>query len=301
MSNHRMEIGRASWTAINCAAIRAAHLLLDHDPKIHRDDLAMALGGFESEGALRLSLDERLSGVTREFNRDLARFHFDALRALMAARNRYAEDELARALNDGTHQYVLLGAGLDTFAHRRPDLCDRLRIYELDYPSTQAWKRERLAQLKMQAPRNLTYVPVDFEREDPAERLAAAGCRLDQLVFVSWLGVTQYLEPEATVDTLHHVAGFAPGSEIVFEYVVPEDELEGIEREYLRACKARSARQSEPWLGLMRPAALMHHLNRMGFAEAIDLDAHAINERYFAGRKDRLRVAKAHHLVKARV
>jgi methyltransferase (TIGR00027 family) len=296
-----MENGRPSWTAINCAAIRAAHLLLDDDPKILRDDLAMALGGFESEGALRLALDERLSGVAREFDVELARFHFDALRALMTVRNRYAEDELTSAVERGTRQYVLLGAGLDSFAYRKPDLRERLRIFEVDYPSTQAWKRKRLSQLNVQTPRNLTYVPVDLETEDAGERLAAAGCRFDEPVFVSWLGVTQYLEPESTLGTLRHIAGYAPGSEIVFEYAVPEDELEGIEREYLRACKARSARQSEPWRGLLPSAVLMHHLEGMKFAEASDLDAHAINERYFAGRGDDLRVAKAHHLVKARV
>ncbi len=227
-----MEEGQSSLTAIGSAMMRAAHLLMDDAPKILRDELAIGLCGFESEMAFRAALEAYRAEVAQRFTPDFARFELSSLRAIMAVRNRYAEDELKTALQHGVTQYVLLGAGLDSFAYRRRDLSDVLRVFETDHPATQQWKRARLRELNVTLPDNLTFVPIDFEKQTLREALRAGGYRMEEPAFFSWLGVTQYLTQDATLGTLQEIALLAPGSEIVFEYSVPEEQLNGEERQY---------------------------------------------------------------------
>jgi methyltransferase (TIGR00027 family) len=296
-----MEEGQPSLTAIGSAMMRAAHLLMDDDPKILRDELAVGLSGYESETALRAALEAWSEEVAQRFTPDFARFELSSLRAIMAVRNRYAEDELKNALQHGVTQYVLLGAGLDSFAYRRRDLSDVLRVFEVDHPATQQWKRARLRELNVTLPDNLTFVPIDFEKQTLREALRAGGYRAEEPAFFSWLGVTEYLTQDATLGTLQEIALLAPGSEIVFQYSVPEEQLDGAERQYLAWRKERNRKRREPWIGFFDPIQIVTHVQNLGFTEVTELSPEEINSRYFTGRADGLRTPQAHHLVKARV
>src|SRR4051794_40339219 len=206
-----MESGSPSRTAILTATHRAAHFLLDQPP-ILNDSLARAFAGFASDEELLSSLDR------------FAFPDFPSHRALFALRSRYTEDELAAAVRTaGVSQYVILGAGLDSFAHRCSDDMRSLRIYEIDHPSSQAWKRARLTELGIVSPPSLLhYIPVDFERETLAQRLSAGGIDRGAKAFFSWLGVTQYLTKDAVLSTLREIASAtASGSELVATFPVP--------------------------------------------------------------------------------
>jgi methyltransferase (TIGR00027 family) len=293
--------GQPGWTASLSAMFRAAHLLLDDEPKVFRDNVAMRLAGFEDADALRAALAELEAGLAQRLGPEGARKLIGWVRANHTVRQRYAEDELARAIQGGAGQYVVLGAGLDSFAYRRPHMAATLRIFEVDHPGAQRAKRARLAEMGVAEPANLSFVPVDFERQSFRAALGAAGYRAREPAFVAWLGVTQYLTEEATGRTLKEIGSLAPGSEVVFEYIVPEELLAGEERQFLAAVKAAVARGGQPWRGFFEPARLAALLVDLGFAGVTDLDAEALNARYFAHRRDGLRAPAAAHLVKARV
>jgi len=275
-----MQEGRPSATAQGAALLRAAHQVLD-DPRVLDDPLALRMIGAAATATL-------LTDRARFEARDLR-----ALRAFIVMRSRYAEDALAAAVARGVRQYVLLGAGLDTFAYRRPH-GDDVRIYEVDHPATQAWKRERLREAGIAIPDSLTFAPVDFERETLTEGLRAAGFRADALAFFSWLGVTVYLSATAVLQTLERVAGHAAGSEIVFSFVPPRAAS-------ARTVGARAASLGEPWMTFFDPATLERDLRRMGFSHVEHLAPEEANRRYFAARSDDLRVGGTGHLMKATV
>jgi len=212
-----MELGKPSRTAVNTALWRAVHTLLDGEPKILADPYARAFAGFADDEALLAAHDAHPAS------------RIPGLRLAFAVRNRYAEDELAEAVGRGVGQYVILGAGLDSFAYRRPDLMRSLDVFEVDHPASQAWKRARVAELGIEAPARLRHVPIDFERETLAEGLAAGGLRPGERAFFSWLGVTQYLTRETVERTLRDVAAAtAPGSvlsrwaEVLYQFLEPE-------------------------------------------------------------------------------
>jgi methyltransferase (TIGR00027 family) len=188
-----MKENQPSRTAQRVAMRRAAHQLLD-DPKVFDDPVAILIIGKESASALQA--DPHQSETTR-----LSPY----LRAFMAARSRYAEDELALGVQRGVRQYVVLGAGLDTFAYRNP-YPEVLHVFEVDHPSTQAWKRARLEEIGIAIPGNLTFAPIDFETQTLAEGLRSAGCDPGICTFFSWLGVTPYLTAEAVAATLRFIA-----------------------------------------------------------------------------------------------
>lgn len=184
-----MEEGRPSWTAIGSAMIRAAHLVLDDEPKILRDELALRLSGNGDEATLRTQLQGMQAEVAARSNPEVAQTLLQFLRTIMTVRARYVEDGLEEAIQRGVGQYVVLGAGLDSFAYRRGDLAETLQVFEIDHPATQAWKRERLQTLNMSVPSNLTFVPLDFETQTLAEGLQAGGFKSEQPALFSWLGV----------------------------------------------------------------------------------------------------------------
>jgi methyltransferase (TIGR00027 family) len=159
-----MEMRKPSRTAVNTAVWRAVHTLLDHEPKILADPFARGVAGFDTDEALLAAHDAHPAS------------HVPGIRAPFAVRTRYAEDELAEAVGRGIGQYVILGAGLDSFAYRRPDLMRALDVYEVDHAATQAWKQARVAELGIATPPGLHHVPIDFERETLAQGLAAGGC-----------------------------------------------------------------------------------------------------------------------------
>lgn len=277
---------RPSQTSIGVARLRAAHQVLDQ-PVVFDDPLALALGGFSG--------DETLKNDARQ-QHPLVR----ALRAFCAVRSRFAEDHLAHAIERGTRQYVVLGAGLDTFAYRHR-YGSELTVFEVDYPATQAWKRERLSDSGIDIPPSVRYVAVDFERETAFDGLAAAGFDAGAPAFFSWLGVTVYLSELTVLSMLEWVAGLAPGSGIAFDYAIDPSGLSGEARWVVEALAARTAAAGEPWKLFFDPEQLGTRLRGWGFTAIEDLDGAAINTRYFSGRPDGLRVAEGHlsHLVHA--
>jgi methyltransferase (TIGR00027 family) len=280
-----MHDDQPSKTAFRVALRRAVHQVLD-DPRVFEDPLALAIVGADAEG---LRSDEKSQGrISR------------VMRAFMASRSRYAEDGLAAAFREGTRQYVVLGAGLDTFAYRNP--FPGLRVFEVDHPATQGWKRRRLEAAGIVIPESMTFAPVDFESQTLAEGLARAGFQVDQKTFFSWLGVVPYLTRSAAMETLRFVASLPPGSEIVFDYALPPESLDPVRRQALEALAARVAASGEPFQTFFDPAELEAELRRMGFAAFEDLGGEEINERYFSGRSDGLRVGGGiGRLMKARV
>lgn len=265
-----------SRTAHRVAVRRAIHQLRD-TPRVLDDPVALKIIGSEEAGELAAQPED--SGAGRY------------LRAFVAARSRYAEDHLAEAVKCGTKQYVVLGAGLDTFACRNP--FDGLRVFEVDYPATQAWKRSRLESAQIALPDSLTFVPVDFERQTLAQGLKDAGFKADQPAFFSWLGVTPYLARETVLAILQWLISICSSNGVVFDYVVPRSSLSPLSRAAFDLLANRVAAAGEPFIGFFDPDQLTSDLRKMGFVHVEDLDAERINARYFASRSDGLHVAGA--------
>jgi methyltransferase (TIGR00027 family) len=269
-----MQEGKFSRTAHRVAIRRAAHQLLDQ-PRVLDDPLALRIIGSEAAEELRSNPKE-----DHAFSR--------AFRAFMAARSRYAEDELAGAVEKGVEQYVVLGAGLDTFAYRNPH--PGLRVFEVDHPATQAWKREQLQAAGIAIPPSLTFVPVDFERQTLADSLAQSGFHLDAAAFFSWLGVTPYLTSEACLTTLSFIAKMPAGSGVVFDFAMDRKLLSLGQRIALDVLSKRVARYGEPFQLFFDPAKLQDELRSVGFHRTEFLQGKELNARYFNNRKDGLLV-----------
>jgi methyltransferase (TIGR00027 family) len=296
-----MEEGRPSTTAIIAAMTRASHLFLDDDPKIFQDPLALGLSGMENEAALRATLGEIHSDIARQSTPEFAKKFLKYNRANITLRQRYAEDELGKALERGVKQYVILGAGLDSFAYRRPDLAAIVRVFEVDHPSTQEWKRARLQELNVAPPGNLTFVPIDFERQTLVTALRAGGHQSELPTFVSWLGVTMYLTEAAIFETLRYVASLASGSEMVLQYYLSGPLLSEEGRRLLAIYKAAAAARGEPWLTFFEPTDLGSRVKELGFSQVEDLGPEDANAHYFADRTDGLCDGGLSHHIKARV
>lgn len=297
-----MEASGPTFTAIVPAMVRAAHLLFDGEPKIFADPLALELSGAGTASALQARLDALHAQVAANAGPERAAALFRYLHSIMTLRSRYTEDELDGALQRGVGQYVLLGAGLDSFAYRRRDLAGVLQVFEIDLPTTQEWKRARLRELHIDIPSNLTFIPIDFERQTLMDTLRAGGYRSETPAFFSWLGTTQYLTAEAVFKTLREVASAAAGSEIVFQYQVSEAVLDEESRQLMEVLKAAVRGASgESWLSLFDPTSLAAQVRELGFTQVWDFGPEAAFTRYFAGRTDGLPVPYLSHLMKARV
>ena len=265
-----------SRTALVVATLRAAHQLLDQ-PLILPDPVALPLLGAAAEASLRkdpFALDDPLSR---------------ALRAAVVARSRFVEDALARCVAAGVRQYVLLGAGLDTFAYRNPFRGEGLRVFEVDHPGTLRWKQRHLRDAGIAIPPRVDFVPVDFERDELGGALRRAEFRADQPACISWMGVTMYLTDDAVLRTLGAVAALAPGTCLCFDYRVPASMLDAAGRLAHELIEARAASVGEPWRSAFDPAQLERQLLDMGFGSAQTASANELNERYFARRNDGLR------------
>jgi methyltransferase (TIGR00027 family) len=282
-----MEEEKASDTAALTAMLRAAHQLVDDEPKIVSDQIAVKL----------------VDDATRKFI--VARpteLHSPGLsipRAAVLLRSRYAEDLLAQAVVQGADQYVILGAGLDTFAFRQPAFAWRIQIYEVDRPATQSWKRERLAVAGIAVPDNLHWTPIDFEKLTLAAALGEAGFDDSRSAFFSWLGVTQYLTLPAIDATLKVVAALPSPSTIVLSFMVPDVDLPSEEAAAARAVAENAAGTGEPWITRMSSHELTSRLTRLGFREVVHLSPEDANSRYFAGRRDGLRAPHVAQLMTA--
>ena len=275
-----------SRTAIGVAIQRAAHQVLD-SPPVFADPFAARMVG------------PRARAVLETAPHRLARSPFVRyLRAALAARSRVAEEALAAAVARGVRQYVVLGAGLDTFALRNAN--PALRVFEVDHPATQTWKLRQLRREGIAIPANVTFVAVDFERDDLAAALRAAGLAPGEPSFFSWLGVTPYLEPGPLWATLRAVAAAAGGAGgVAFDFIARPRRREMLVRLILWLRGRRVASLGEPFRTLMRPDDVAAGLEGLGFRDVVVLGPAQLNARFFAGRADGLRVGSVTYVAVA--
>jgi methyltransferase (TIGR00027 family) len=280
--------GESSRTALTAAAARAAHLVVDAAPTIFADTLAAPLLGAQAE---------ELLGYHR------ARGDHPVLveaRAQTVCRARYCEDRLAEAVRDGVRQYVVLGAGLDTFAYRRP-LPEPVHVFEVDHPATQRAKRARLSAAGIPQPAGVTYLPVDFAAGELAGQLSAAGLRTDRPAVVSWLGVTMYLHTGAVAATLRALALLAPGTEIVLDYLLPAPLRDAAGQNYVDLVAPVAAEQGEPWLSFFAPDSMAALLASLGLQTVEQVCPRDMVDPALWRRSDALRPAALSRVVRARV
>jgi methyltransferase (TIGR00027 family) len=263
-----------SKTAFRVALRRAAHQIYDAQPLVLDDPIAVPILGQE----YLPELHKTATKLEKPFS--------VGLRAFLVARSRYAEDMLATAVAQGATQYVLLGAGLDTFAYRNP--YPNLRVFEVDHPATQQWKRELLGTSSISIPPNLIFVPVDFEHQDLATQLLGAGFDSTAPTFFAWLGVVPYLTLEAFRSTLHFIAAQPAGSGLVFDYGQPRSALPLLEQLAHDSLVARVQQAGEPFRLFFTPREAAAEL--AAFYNLEDLGSPEINSLYFANRNDNLRL-----------
>lgn len=248
-----------SRTALTAAAARAAHLIVDHEPVIFADELAAALLGEQA--------DELIS-YHRAHGTHLV---LSCARAQVLCRSRFTEDHLAACVRGGITQYVILGAGLDSFAYGRASglpasRSQRLaRVFEVDHPATQRWKRAHLASAGITEPDTVSFVAMDFERDSLAGRLRQAGFDPSRPALVSWLGVTMYLTEATISQTLAEISGFAPGTQLVTDYMLPAALRDQTGRSYAELVAPAAAEWGEPWLTFLAPDDVSALLEGHGF------------------------------------
>jgi len=280
-----MEQTQRSRTIELPAIMRALHQTVDDDPKILTDPIApLLIQADDDRGWLAPLLDHPFAKQWR---------------AGFALRARYAEDLLAEGIQCGVRQYVVLGAGLDTFAYRQPLWGSSLRIYEVDHPITQRWKQGRLKAAEIAIPPNLRFVPIDFERTAIREALRAGDFAFEVRTLCSWMGVTQYLTRDALNATFQFVLSLPPSSEIVFSFILPQEAVSGVEAEALATAAHRAAQVGEPWLTRLHADDLVARLRSMGFSRILHLTPEEARQRYFDGRRDGLRERRGEQLMRA--
>ena len=261
----------SSKTAFGVAWLRAAHQIVDDAPRILDDPVIVSLLGADAAQLLREHPERVQTRGAR------------GLRSHVVLRSRYAEDELHAAVERGVRQYVVLGAGLDTFAYRQPGWAAPLRIFEIDQPASQRSKRELLDAARVAVPPNVSLVPVDFQTESLENGLRRGGVDFAAPTFFSWLGVTMYLTRDAVEAVFRTIAAFPRLSEVVFTFASRRDEPQ-----QASALAERAAELGEPWLSYFEPAELEELLMRLGFSRVSFLTPDEAATRYFNGRSDAL-------------
>jgi methyltransferase (TIGR00027 family) len=277
--------GQPSQTAFTAAAARAAHLIVDGEPVIFADTLAEAM------------LGERAGEFIGYHRQHGAHLVLATARAQVTCRSRYTEDSLAEAIHRGIGQYLVLGAGLDSFAQR----CGAdagVRVFEVDHPATQEWKRRVLP-----VPDNVVFVPVDFALgSDPlSDPLRRAGFEFAAPAFVSWLGVTMYLDAAAIERTLCVIGGLASGSEIVVDYMLPAGLRDAAGAGYADQVGPVAADRGEPWLSFFAPEDMAALLRRQGLRPARDVGQRDMVPACVWRRQDSLRPAELSRIAHATV
>jgi methyltransferase (TIGR00027 family) len=266
-----MQPAIASRTALRVALRRAAHQLHDA-PRVFDDPVAVSILG--------TAYAEELHRTPLRPDRPFS----TALRAFIVARSRLAEDNLRHAVENGVRQYVLLGAGLDTFAYRNP--YPQLQVFEVDHPATQEWKRDLLQRNRIPVPNSITYAPVDFECQSLVEQLRNAGFDSHAPAFFAWLGVVPYLTLQAFRDTVAFVSTQPSRSGLVLDYGQPRAVLPPLEQLAHDSLAARVEQAGEPFQLFFTPSEMAAELS--AFHDLEDLGAAEINARYFSGRADAL-------------
>jgi len=267
-----------SRTALGTAYMRAAHQLLDGPPRILEDPLALRLLGS--------SATQRIKDFSEHYQTPELR----GLRSHVVLRSRFAEDRLAAAVGRGVTQYVVLGAGFDTFALRQPSWAQALTILEVDHEGTQATKRGQLAAAGFTMPKNADFATIDFEHESLRVGLTRFHISADELTFFSWLGVTMYLDENAIDGALKSVASFPAGSEIVLTFALPPGHSPS-------PFDLRSASVGEPWVSYFEPEAIEAKLLSAGFSAVEFLSPEIAEARYFQQRPPDLPVPRRKNIV----
>ena len=286
-----LDVGEAlqgpSRTAVLTAAARALHRE-EPQPWVMDDYLALDLAGQDG-----LALLDRLRA-------EVPRVYLLAFSRWVCIRTRFPEDLVEQAVTGGVAQYVILGAGLDSFAYRRQDLLDRLRVFEVDHPATQARKRQRLAELSLEPSAGLVFAPVDFERQTLREGLEQAGFDFGKLAVFSWIGVTMYLTLDAIHATLATMAQCPAGTRVVLTYNQPRSALTSSDAQITGAMAGLAARMGEPFISRFLSAEIAQVLQQHGFGEITDFGPDEARAAYFPGRPD-VEIAGAQRLVAATV
>ncbi|MEV0741184.1 class I SAM-dependent methyltransferase [Streptomyces sp. NPDC050549] len=270
MSGERVAEVEPDHTAVRVALWRALHVRADAAPHVVEDEVGLRLVDPGDDWGERPDMDVE---ATRR------------IRASIVARARFVEDVVVERAEKGVDQYVVLGAGLDTFAQRRPELGARLRVFEVERPGTQAWKRRRLAELGYEEPDWLRFVPVDFEG-DWWGQLAAAGLDTGRPAVVAATGVTMYLTHDAITTMFRRVAQLAPGSTLVTTFLRPVDDVEPEQRAQLEVAVAGARAAGTPFLSFFTPEQVLALGRECGFREVRYVSAADLAERYFGGRTD---------------
>jgi methyltransferase (TIGR00027 family) len=278
-----MKPNEPSRTALIPARQRAAHQLLDHG-SILNDPFAMRILRENEKDVLEFANAHPLASIGRLFT---------------AARSRIAEDAVSGAVERGIRQIVILGAGLDTFALRSAHGARQIRIFEVDHPATQAWKRQRLAEAQLALPPWLTLVPVDFERDDLAETLAGAGFLQNSPAFFTWLGVVPYLTQDAIGSTLDYIASIR-NSEVVFDYMEPPEAFSEEMRGFVAERTEQLEKIGERWASRFEPDGMAAILRSHGFCDIEDINFQEITSRFGRGVQGLPSVQAGLHVVHAK-
>lgn len=282
-----VDAGGPESSAERVALWRALHVAVDARPHVFEDEVGLELAGPAEGWRDRPDMDPVGTAPYR---------------ASIVARARFIEDLVVDRAGRGVDQYVVLGAGLDTFAQRRPDVTSRLRVFEVDQPAPQAWKGRRLVELGYGVPDHLRLVPVDFEAGASWwDGLAAAGFDAGRPAVVASTGVTMYLTREATAATLGQLAGLAPGSTLAMTFLLPVDLLDEADRPGLEATQRAARASGTPFLSLYAPDEMVALARDAGFGSVEHVAGTALADRYFAGRRDGLRPSSGEDLLVATV
>jgi methyltransferase (TIGR00027 family) len=277
-----------SQTARTAAAARAAHLIVDNEPVIFADILASALLGDQAD---------ELIGYHRAHGTHVV---LAGARAQVICRSRYTEDRLADLIDHAMAQYVILGAGLDSFAYRS-DLASQVRIFEIDHPATQGWKRRLLSAAGIATPAAVTFVPVNFETDSLVEQLAGSGFDLARPALVSWLGVSMYLTRAAISRTLGEIGGFASGTELIVDYMLPAGLRDEAGDTYVELVMPAAAERGEPWLTFLAPAEMSALLDSHGLEPSAHVRQRDAVDAALWNRSDSLQPIELSNLARATV
>jgi methyltransferase (TIGR00027 family) len=280
---HDERAGAPEHTAVRVALWRALHVQVDAPPHVLEDELGLRLAAPDDDWRNRPDMDPRWTARAR---------------ASIVARARFIEDLVADRAADGVGQYVILGAGLDTFAQRKPELASWLRVFEVDRPAPQAWKRRRLMELGFGMPDRLRLVPVDFEGAW-WEQLASAGFEAGQPAVVASTGVVMYLTHEAIMATLRRIAALAPGSMLALSFILPLELVELEERQMVEVAQKGARAAGTPFRSFFAPAQMLALAREAGFSQVHHVSAGDLTQRYFAGRTDGLRPSSGEEIVVA--
>lgn len=281
------QAGTPDSTAVRVALWRAMHVLVDPPPHVFVDEIGLQLAAPDEGWRDRPDMDP--TGTS-------------GFRAAIVARARFIEDLVAEQAGRGVVQYVVLGAGLDTFAQRRTEIASRMRVFEVDQPSPQAWKRQRLTDVGFGVPEWLRLVPVDFEaNESWSERLVAAGFDPGRPAVVVSTGVTMYLTKGATAATLRQLAGLAPGSTLAMTFLLPTDLVDVADRAGLQVSENGARASGTPFVSFYTPQEMLALARESGFGSPGHVSGASLAERYFADRTDGLRPSSGEDLLVATI